>query len=369
MPLGYRLEHAAVRAARLQLAQSYYLLKDQEDRVQRTLALYYQAVITQYTKIEANRAERVAYGLAVEARYREFAVGKATVSDFLLDAMRRLVAAQLKEYNAIEEYNSDLSRYEWAKGNSMKHNNVVIADGNIPICAEVSAVKHERERSQAIVLRERPKNDAIRTPGLLAGASNDMPDHLVTPPGTPNASLPPAPSLVDPTPQAENRPDAPAAPIPQVVPPAGTPSCRCFRRLQTVADGDSDGPDESDGPDDDRASRSGQRRHRAELADLDAERDAGLPVDVVDFADADLVLGVFEPVPGHADPDGVVLVGLRSEPDDRRPGCRLCPGQRRLGAAVGLFAEPGRAVDTDPEPHCRLVGLRAKRGFDATLIE
>jgi hypothetical protein len=141
----------------------------------------------------------------------------------LLDAMRRLVAAQLKEYNAIEEYNSDLARYEWGKGNSMKHNNVVIADGNIPVCAEVSAVKHERERSQAIVLRERSEHDAIRTPGLMAG-SNDMPDHLATPPGSPNGSLPQAPTLVDPTPQSENPPDAPTGPLPQVVPPAGTPA-------------------------------------------------------------------------------------------------------------------------------------------------
>ena len=221
MPLGYRLEHAALRAARLQLAQSYYLLKDQEDKAQRTLALYYQAVSTQYTKIEANRAERVAYGLAVEARYREFAVGKATVSDFLLDAMRRLVAAQLKEYNAIEEYNSDLARYEWAKGNAMKHNNVLIADGNIPVCAEVRAVDHERERARAIVLRERPKNDAIRTPGLAVGGLSDRIDASS---GVQNTALPPAPSIVDPTPQSENRPTAPSAPLPETPPATPTPA-------------------------------------------------------------------------------------------------------------------------------------------------
>jgi outer membrane protein TolC len=208
MPLGYRLEHAALRAARLQLAQSYYLLKD----------LYYQAVTTQYTKIEANRAERVAYGLAVEARYREFAVGKATVSDFLLDAMRRLVAAQLKEYNAIEEYNSDLARYEWAKGNAMKHNNVLIADGNIPVCAEVRAVDHERERARAIVLRERPKNDAIRTPGLLATTGPSDPDDPTGGPGVLGAALPPAPTMVNPVPQYENRPTAPVLPVPQTLP-------------------------------------------------------------------------------------------------------------------------------------------------------
>jgi outer membrane protein TolC len=184
VPLGYRLEHASVRAARLQLAQSYYLLKDQEDRAQRVLTLQYQKIFEWYNQIEANRAERKAYGDAVEARFREFAVGKTTVSDFLLDAMRRLVAAQVKEYTAISEYNNSLARFEWAKGNAMKHNNVLIADGALPCCAEVRAVDHERERAKAIILRERP--DAINTPALCANKAHDLPAHLEIP-----ASVPP----------------------------------------------------------------------------------------------------------------------------------------------------------------------------------
>jgi outer membrane protein TolC len=218
MPLGYRLEQSAMRAARLELAQSYYLLKDQEDRAQRTLALYYQAIATQYNKIEANRAERQAYGLAVEARYREFAVGKSTVSDFLLDAMRRLVAAQLKEYNAIQEYNSDLARYEWAKGNIMKHDNVVIADGNIPVCAEVRAIDHERARAEAIVLRERPHRDPLRTPALLTG-SDGIPEHLDMQGAPSSVALPPA--EVDINPKSAGPAAAPTAPAPLAPAPLG----------------------------------------------------------------------------------------------------------------------------------------------------
>lgn len=175
MPLGFRLEHAAVRAARLQLAQSYYLLKDQEDRTTRVLGLHYQKLSEWYTLIEARRAERKAYAESVEARYREFAVGKTTVADFLLDAQRRLAAAQLKEYEAIAEYNNTLARFEWAKGNLLRHNNIVIAEGNVPECAEVRAVDHERERAKAIILRERP--EPMQHPGRLA-LDNTLPEKL-----------------------------------------------------------------------------------------------------------------------------------------------------------------------------------------------
>src|SRR5207302_10829859 len=42
VPLGFRFEHASVRTARLQLAQAYYVLKDQEDRARRVLVQQYQ---------------------------------------------------------------------------------------------------------------------------------------------------------------------------------------------------------------------------------------------------------------------------------------------------------------------------------------
>ena len=101
------------------------------------------------------RSERLAYQESVKARFSEFAAGKTTIADFLLDAQRRLAAAQLKEYEAITEYNNSLARFEWAKGTILKFNNIHIAEGPLPQCAQVRAVEHERERSQAIVLRER----------------------------------------------------------------------------------------------------------------------------------------------------------------------------------------------------------------------
>lgn len=179
MPLGFRMEHAAVRVTRLQLAQSYYLLQDSEQRVVRALSGDYQKMAEWYNLIEARRAERKAYADSVEARFREFAVGKTTVADFLLEAQRRLATAQVKEYEAIAEYNIALASFEYRKGNILKHNNVMIAEGPLPACAEVRAVEHEQERSKARILRERAA--PIQTPGRLVNGVNDLPARLEVP--------------------------------------------------------------------------------------------------------------------------------------------------------------------------------------------
>jgi outer membrane protein TolC len=184
VPIGFRFEHAAVRNARLALAQSFWLLKDQEDRATRQLVQQYQKISEWYTRISATRAERLAYQDSVKARFAEFAAGKTTIADFLLDQQRRLAAAQLKEYEAIAEFNNSLARLEWTKGNILKFNNVHVAEGALPQCAQVRAVEHERERSKAIVLNNRP--DPVLQPGRLAGT---MP-----PEAPPSISGPVAPS-------------------------------------------------------------------------------------------------------------------------------------------------------------------------------
>lgn len=180
VPLGFRMEHAAVRFARLQLAQSYYLLQDVETRVVRSLSRDYQKMNEWYSLIEARRAERKAYADSVEARFREFAVGKTTVADFLLEAQRRLATAQVKEYEAIAEYNISLASFEYRKGNILSHNNVVIAEGQLPVCAEVRAVDHEQERARAHILREREPSP-LQVPARSTGQINQLPTRLEVP--------------------------------------------------------------------------------------------------------------------------------------------------------------------------------------------
>ena len=85
----------------------------------------------------------------------------------------------------------------------MQHDNVIIAEGSLPHCAQVRAVEHERRRSKALVLRERaepvkqtaadsPEDEALASlpelpprtapslPSLFAGqpASSPLPDDL-----------------------------------------------------------------------------------------------------------------------------------------------------------------------------------------------
>lgn len=168
IPLGYRIEHAAIRQARLALAQAYELLKDQEARSERVLAVQYQKITEWYRLIEARRAEREAQAKGLEARFRKFAAGQITV-DAMLDQQSRLANAQLKEYEAIAEYNNSLARYEWAKGSIRQNNNVIISEGPLPVCAQVRAVEHERDRTKAIVLRQPALPRAH--PGRLIGDS------------------------------------------------------------------------------------------------------------------------------------------------------------------------------------------------------
>jgi hypothetical protein len=87
-----------------------------------------------------------------------------------------MALAQLKEYEAIAEYNNSLARFEWAKGSIMQHDNVQIAEGQMPQCVQVRAVENERQRTAALILNERPL--PMTHPGMLA----DGKDVPTTPP-------------------------------------------------------------------------------------------------------------------------------------------------------------------------------------------
>lgn len=171
VPLGWRLEHAAVRSARLQLAQAYYVLQDQEQKAERALTKEYQKLNEYYRRIEIARAERKAYEQTVKAYWKliETQFGKqfSPGNQAVVDAERRLALARLKEYEAIAEYNSTLCRFEWSKGTIQQYDNVVIAEGALPQIVETRAVEHERMRSLAIVLQERERGPGpVALPGM-----------------------------------------------------------------------------------------------------------------------------------------------------------------------------------------------------------
>jgi hypothetical protein len=214
VPLGYRFEHASVRSARLQLAQAYYVLKNEEEKVTRNLTQQFQGLSKWYRLIEDRRAERKGYADALKTKFTLVELSKKTVDLDILDNQRRLALALTKEYQAIAEYNNSLARVEFARGTIMQRDNVVIAENGLTPCAEVRAVEHERERTRALVLRDRA--DPLYQPGRIAG-SNPTPDRLEssTMDETPATSGKPAASerWTAPPPKIEDGP-APFRPLP-----------------------------------------------------------------------------------------------------------------------------------------------------------
>jgi len=57
-----------------------------------------------------------------------------------------------------------LATLEFGRGTIRERDKVYIDDGPLPACAQVRAVEHERERTAALVIRER-KQWAFQAPG------------------------------------------------------------------------------------------------------------------------------------------------------------------------------------------------------------
>jgi len=149
----------------------------------------YRAIFSTYAQIIAQRAQREAAAQQLEARNKQFQAGKGTL-DFLLEAQRLWADALRAEYQAIADYNNAMARFEYAKGTIMQRDNIVIAEGGLPQCAQVRAVEHERERSSALVLRERAKAVTVPCCRVEGGTLMGLPD-------LPPSSAPSVPALFE----------------------------------------------------------------------------------------------------------------------------------------------------------------------------
>jgi outer membrane protein TolC len=193
VPLGLRLGHVQVRQAQLGLARAMEILKDQEMKAQRFLGRYYEQISVSYEQIRANRAQREAFGEQLRARQQEYQAGRGTL-DTLLEAQRFWADALANEYSSIVTYNNNLVGFEFAKGTILAHDNAVIAEGGLPCCAQVRAVDHEKQRTDALVLRERAAPAPANGPSPdLIGKGVSLPAALAaTPPLKDVPVLPPA---------------------------------------------------------------------------------------------------------------------------------------------------------------------------------
>jgi outer membrane protein TolC len=222
VPLGFRQAHAEVRRARLLLARSYGVLQDQENRVQRYLAQEYRLIFESYEEIKVHRASRQARTIELNGRFQDFALGLGSL-DRLLEAQRFWSEALRAEYEAIRDYNNALARFEYAKGTLLDRDNVIIAEGPLPGCAQVRAVEHERQRTEALVLRERAKPIKYAHlqagPQTLDGAPDLPPDGALSLPALLENQGPPPQDL-----ESLSRKATDSVPSAESSAPAGTPS-------------------------------------------------------------------------------------------------------------------------------------------------
>jgi outer membrane protein TolC len=161
-PLGYRFAHAQLRQSQLQLARAFLVLQDQELKAERFLGLYYRRMSSAYFQIKAARAQREAFATQLQIRYElyraganEPGTGNPVTLNLLLEAQRFWAEALATEYQAIVTYNNSIAGWEYAKGTILQHDNVTISEGPIPVAAQKRAVEHMRQRTKALVLRER----------------------------------------------------------------------------------------------------------------------------------------------------------------------------------------------------------------------
>ena len=228
IPIGFRDAHAKSRVAKLQLARTYEVLKDQEMKTQRFMVNLYRLLDYNYEQIKINRAQREAYGQQIRALSEQIKVGSQT-PDILLEAQRFYATALSSEYQFIAGYNEILVAWEFMKGTIMQHDNVVISEGGLPGTVQVRAVEHERERSKALEIREHnnpiqsapmdvdgkvgvipqiPSNSAASLPALL---SNVQP-------------LPPAPEVPGGLPPIMPKVDSSRMTLPSMLPGAAVPA-------------------------------------------------------------------------------------------------------------------------------------------------
>lgn len=179
VPIGFRTEYARARQARLHLAQAFAVLKDQEKKAHNILAREYRLVIEAYKTIEIRRQRRQTLAEELKLLADKVAVGtidptSRRFGDSLLDAQRLWALALSDEYQAIVDYNNTLAQFEFAKGTIQQHDQVHVAEGPLPVAAQVRAVDHERERTRALVLNRR---QGIPPPATLHGVVDRWPEN------------------------------------------------------------------------------------------------------------------------------------------------------------------------------------------------
>lgn len=158
IPLGFRDANAQVRQAQLALARSYYQLRDMEMKTLEYLVAQHRAVYQTHALIAPAKSRREALQIFVQKTKELIQVGKWDSNVFFnyLQVQRDLAQSIAEEFTAIANYNIALAQLEFAKGTIMRYNNVNLSEGPLPDHVAKRAQDHYRERTAALLLRERP---------------------------------------------------------------------------------------------------------------------------------------------------------------------------------------------------------------------
>jgi len=225
MPLGFRDANGLVRDAQLNLARSYFQLRDAEMKALEYLVQQYRRVIQAHAEIGPAREERKALQIYLGKIKEVIDLGRWDSNYYqqYLQVQRDLATSIANEFRAIADYNSALAALELGKGTIQRYNNVAVNEGPLPPWAQKKAADHIRERTEAALkLRERDCLPPPAGPDTIGGSP------IAPPGGTPligNITLPPFAEKRDPVPDRLPEP-LPTDPKknPKIAPPPSLPS-------------------------------------------------------------------------------------------------------------------------------------------------
>jgi outer membrane protein TolC len=228
IPLGYRDAHAAVRTARMNLLRSYQGLRDNERKAVFQLGLEYSRINEFLRTFQLQHSQYITAQQEYDLlKNRKDLESLATTLESLLNAQQTIGGALAAEFQAVASYNTALAGFQLAKGTIMQYDNVSISEGPLPEAAQIRATDHFRERTKALVLRERP--DSAVAPTGVKDIERDpiadlMPPQMDPPPSVlqmmqnREQMLPNAPPAAPMNPQL---PMTPASPAPATPPAPG----------------------------------------------------------------------------------------------------------------------------------------------------
>jgi hypothetical protein len=149
MPLGFRREMAGVRNAQLQLAKERAILQEGELELSHQLSqalreLEDTQVIskTNFNSLIAARRNLDALQILWDSERGD----RATLISVLLEAQRRLAAAESEYYRSVVNYNKAIANIHFRKGSLLEYNGIYLAEGPWPGKAYFDAERRARAR-------------------------------------------------------------------------------------------------------------------------------------------------------------------------------------------------------------------------------